>query len=251
MKIKFLSLFLIMTMIVAGGVTFAFAGDTGTLINSTTVEVNESGNVTDYNFTCIDKNQYIYYGETKPISKNITTREGVIDYITNNYDNTSSTVLQDGVWNITQNTSIPFKTYPDFYSTQKKISSPKIITVEEINGKVYIVSKWTEETYNFVFRMMGDGWDKGSQDLLLFKVTYLVDDLVNYLLVPPIEPEPPIVINNTTNPTINDTQQIDNIKEIHKEQPVKMLKTGNSFVAVIVVLIVIFITGIVIYNKKR
>ncbi len=93
-------------------------------------------------------------------------------------------------------TSLPWVEYPDFYTAQKVVSTDKIVTIEEINSSNYTVTRWTDETYNFIFRMMGDGWNEGKQDLLLFQVDSFIKDIIEYVKIP-VDP------NNETNTTNN------------------------------------------------
>ncbi|WP_225369774.1 hypothetical protein [Methanobrevibacter arboriphilus] len=60
------------------------------------------GNLKIIIFLCVDEERIIYYGDSLPISSKITTREGVVEYIVDNYHNNSYDDLQEGTWNITQ-----------------------------------------------------------------------------------------------------------------------------------------------------
>lgn len=213
MNIKGKILILMLFIVVFSTVSVVMA-DNGKLVDENTVIVNQSGENISYEAICVDKDKTITIGTTKPISNNITIRDGAIEYIVDNYHNTSKIDLQNGIWNITENNSIPFVEYPDFYTAQKLIETEKVVTIEEINGSNYTVTRWSSESWDFIFRMMGDGHGKGFQDLLLYTVDYLFKDNKEMELIPPI----PIDVNNSTNIT-NETN-ITNNTNITNETPI-------------------------------
>lgn len=266
-------LFAFLTIFILLGSTSAVMADSGRLVNETTVQLNESGTKVDYEFFCIDEKRQITIGDKVSTTKNITTRDGVIEFIVDNYHNsTNRTQFQEDIWKISENTSIPMKTYPDNFTAQKILESEKVVTIEEINGSNYTVTRWNTETWDYLFRMTGDGWGKGKQDLLLFTVDYLNKlNEVFELIVPeepeiptndtnetpinpeepitPIDPEEPIVIPEDIvieNGIYNDVSSIETEKVVEKGKAA-MKETGMPIIAVLFVLI---LSGIGIYRKR-
>ncbi|MEA4956758.1 hypothetical protein SDC9_21417 [bioreactor metagenome] len=196
---KYLLIILITLLI---GSISAVMADNGTLESDRLVILNESGNNVSYNAVCIDEERSIYIGSNVSTKENITTRDGVINYIVNNWyeglnETENFTEFQNGIWNLSQNTSLPFKQYPDNYKQQRVHEYQKITTQQNINGSLYNVTKWTEIIDTFTFRMTGDGWGVGVQDLMIFLFDSQSINHTELTLIPND------VNNNTTNNTTN------------------------------------------------
>ncbi|WP_225369527.1 hypothetical protein [Methanobrevibacter arboriphilus] len=205
------------------------AADSGVYKNGK-VTLNESGVNETYDTICVDENRIIYDNTKVNTTNNITIRDGALDYFVDNYHNTSSDELQNGMWNITQNTSLPFVTYEDYYKAQKVLNSTKLVTVEEINGSNYTVTRWTSETYDFLFRMVGDGWNIGIQDLLIYKVDYIKNLIEEFELIPiedPVDPVGPIDPVDPVDP-IDPIDPIDPVDPVDPVDPIDPVDTVNN-----------------------
>lgn len=197
MKIK--GLFIICILLLAGlGVSFADDGK----YNNNQVILNENGTNETYDVICIDKENTISNGAKVSTKNNITTREGALEYLVDNWSrnmtSTEKDTLQEGVWNITENETKDSVSYVDKYLKNKSNSSLNITTIESINGSNWTVNRWTTSFDEFIFRMTGDTWNQkgGQQDLLIWLVNSYDLDFADFELIPPV-----VIPNNTTNET--------------------------------------------------
>lgn len=261
-----------------GSITAVMA-DNGTFIGNDQVILNESGENVTYESICVDKDRTIYTNTKVTTRDNITTKEGLIEYFIDNYWNTTNkTLLQEEIWKISENTSLNNVTYPDFYTAQKSIEGDKTTTTEEINGSNYIVTRWNVETWDFLFRMVGDGHGVGIQDLLIYQVAYELIPYEMFSIIPPEEPEEPeeppvnetnttnttnttnitIITNNTNNTTEENvvtpnppaevfTEDKSETKDVTDTINVAMKETG---IPVLIIFVISLIIGTVVYRRK-
>lgn len=223
------------------GLGTAFAEDNGTYHGNNKATISEKGVNVEYNTVCVDKSRSIGSNEAVKTKDQITTREGVVDYVVDKWqrniskDSSQYTKFQEGVWNISEDTNRDTVSYPDFYKVNKTYESDKIVTIEERDGLNWTVTKWTSYLDEFTFRMTGDGWNVGRQDLLLFIVTsfdYQHETAVQIPpIVPPIEEEviPPIVTpEEDTNTTSDDDTPVIVNPESPAEEPATETTTNTG-----------------------
>lgn len=226
---KITSILLLLVVLLAS--SGAASADDGIYQGNDISTINENGNTVSYNTLCVDHDRPVSANEkisTKPV---IVTRDGVIDNVVNKwYRNISKNAtewdaLQEETWKMSENTSRPYVEVPDFYKVNKTYDSNKVITIEEKDGYNWTVTRWTSYIDEFTFRMTGDGWGIGQQDLLLFIVNSFDFENANFVQIPAIVPPketpitPPIVTpeelqNTTTDDTPNPP------KVVNPESPV-------------------------------
>ncbi|KZX16983.1 hypothetical protein [Methanobrevibacter filiformis] len=195
------------------------------------VMVNEDGQWVEYMFSCVEHhNSNLSDGQLYNTLANITIKEGVIEWIVNNWQNypnlsdSFDNLIKPHIWPITDDPNIPFVTYPDGYQVNKTLpSSEKITTLEEINGTLYNVTRWIDYLEEWTFRMVGDGYQDANilgtgQDLLIFtkllketpheELSRIENNTPEENNTPPITPKPPEnpSINNTNNQTQDNNQ---------------------------------------------
>lgn len=173
MKRTLIVLSLVLVFCLAGlGTAFA---DDGTYHGDNSATISENGASVGYNTVYVTHD--VTYSNNKNIqTKSIVVPEDVVEFVINKWHKdidknpTDYEELQVGVLNIIDDSSLLNKDYSDFYKVNKTYESEKLVTIEERDGLLWIVTKWTTHVDEFTFRMAGDSEGEGQSDLLLFLV---------------------------------------------------------------------------------
>ncbi|KZX17326.1 hypothetical protein [Methanobrevibacter filiformis] len=193
--------------------------DKGYMSGSGNSIIKENNTNVHYYTSCIEEKNDVFYYDVFTTHANITVREGLIDWIVNNYEKFVSNgyyFSKYDIWNFSENKNLSFVTYPDKYKVNVTLNAtPKTYSLQFINGSWYNVSSWTERYVEWTFRSSGDGYSSnykpGTQQDLLHYIPKL--NTVNKTAYEKIE-------NETKNETVENitviNKTVENVTVVNK-----------------------------------